>query len=427
MRAGSAAPGPSPRAAGPGFTPYHWAASASEVAARHGVPAAHVLRFDANLPPFPARLPSPPGTLLAERGEYPEGTYRRLREAAAAYAGCGPDEIVVDAGADGLIGLVARTFLGPGRRAVVETPTYPLYAIASRIEGAEVEAAAPDVETLARAARDAHVLWLCNPGNPSGALRAVDEVATLAAVLPRVLVCVDEAYVEYGGETVASLAPTRPNLVCVRTLSKAFGLAGLRVGYAVATAAVAAELASRRAPAPISTVGALTAACALQEPAIAAEVETTRRERERVRSACLAAGYDSPPTHTNFVLVETHEAPAIAARLEARGLVVRAYPTALRITVRSPADDDLLLRALDVAPPPATIRSATLLGPGLRVSVVLEGSGRVRVETGDAERDERLERSALADGLDLELVADGGTDEGTLERHLREALAVAAR
>src|SRR5204863_69535 len=111
------------------------------VAARHRLSPAHVLRFDANLPPFAARLAVSPRRALAARGEYPEGSYRELREAAAAYAGCAPDELAVDAGADGLIGLVARTFLGPGSRAVTEHRTYPLYAIASRLEGAEVDAA----------------------------------------------------------------------------------------------------------------------------------------------------------------------------------------------------------------------------------------------------------------------------------------------
>ena len=93
-----------------------------------------MLRFDANVPAFPAPLPFPAESALRERGEYPEGSYRELREAVAAYAGCAPDEVEVDAGADGLIGLVARTYLGPGALALTESPTYPLHAIASRIE-----------------------------------------------------------------------------------------------------------------------------------------------------------------------------------------------------------------------------------------------------------------------------------------------------
>src|SRR5439155_13250844 len=226
---------PLPRAAGSGFNPYVWAATVEEVAARHGLSPAHVLRFDANVPAFPAPLPLSAESALADRGEYPEGSYRELREAAAGYAGCEPDEVAVDAGADGLIALVARTYLGAGGLAVTESPTYPLYAIASRIEGAEVRVVPRGLDALAEVGREARVVWLCNPGNPSGELLPAVEIARLAEALPDALVAVDEAYFEYAGETVAGAARELPNLVAIRTLSKAFGLAGLRVGYAVAS------------------------------------------------------------------------------------------------------------------------------------------------------------------------------------------------
>src|SRR6266508_739647 len=331
---------PFPRPTGAGFEPYVWAATVADVAARHQLSPAHVLRFDANLPPFAARLAVSPRHALAARGEYPEGSYRELREAAAAYAGCAPDELAVDAGADGLIGLVARTFLGPGSLAVTEHRTYPLYAIASRLEGAEVEAAPRELDALAAASRTAAVLWLCNPGNPGGELFAAKEIAELTRSLPATLVCVDEAYYEYGGETAAPAAPELDNLVCIRTLSKAFGLAGLRVGYCVASPRLAAELSARRSPAPIPTSSATLAKAALQRAEIEPELRATTAERERVRAALLAAGFDAPPTHTNFVVVRTPQARTLAGQLERRGLVVRAYRDFLRITVRSPADDE---------------------------------------------------------------------------------------
>src|SRR5207247_3507148 len=103
-----------PRAAGPAFEPYLWAATVAEVAARHGLSPAHVLRFDANLPAFPAPLPFPAEAALRDRGEYPEGSYQELREAAAAYAGCEPDVVAVEGGGDGLVGLVERRLLGQG-------------------------------------------------------------------------------------------------------------------------------------------------------------------------------------------------------------------------------------------------------------------------------------------------------------------------
>src|SRR5205085_870415 len=152
---------PFPRPTGAGFEPYVWAATVADVAARHRLSPAHVLRFDANLPPFPPRAAVSPRRSLAARGEYPGRSYRELREA--------------------------------------------------------------------------------------------DEIAELARSLPTSLVCVDEAYYEYGGETAAPAAPELENLVCVRTLSKVFGLAWLRVGYCVASPRLAAELSARRPPAPIPT------------------------------------------------------------------------------------------------------------------------------------------------------------------------------
>jgi histidinol-phosphate aminotransferase len=320
-----------PRQTAAGFEPYVWAATAEEIAARHGLSPADVLRFDANVPPFPPPLPVPAEEALAARAEYPEGSYRELRAAAAEYAGCVPEQVTVEAGADGLIMLVARTYLGPGRRALVRTPTYPLYAIASRIDGADVVGFG-----------DADVVWFCNPDNPSGALRPADEIAALALALPRSIVAVDEAYYEYCGETVAGRAP---NIVCIRTLSKAFGLAGLRVGYAISSAEVARELGARRAPAPVANAAARIAAAALQARP---DVRETIAERERMRARFLAAGFDAPEVHANFVVVRTEDALERAADLERRGLVVRAYPDLLRITVRTPADDDRLLEALGV-------------------------------------------------------------------------------
>src|SRR6266576_2997193 len=345
---------PFPRPTGAGFEPYVWSATVADVAARHRLSPAHVLRFDANLPPFAARLAVSPRRALAARGEYPEGSYRELREAAAAYAGCAPNELAVDAGADGLIGLVARSFLGPGSRAITEHRTYPLYAIASRLEGAKVEAAPRQLDALAAASRTAAVLWLCNPGNPGGELFAADEIAELARSLPTTLVCVDEAYYEYGGETAAPAAP---------------------------------------------------------------ELD------KRVRAALLAAGFDAPPTHTNFVVVRTPQARTLAGQLERRGLVVRAYRDFLRITVRSPADDDLLLAALGVHAPPASTRAATVLGPGIRVSLVIDGSGRATSATGDEARDSRIEERAQEEGIDLELVAEAELSNERVETALAHARA----
>ncbi|CAN5302658.1 histidinol-phosphate transaminase [soil metagenome] len=418
---------PAPRQTGAGFEPYVWAPPFDEVAARHGLSPAHIVRFDSNLPAFPAPLPTGTRAALGARADYPEGSYRDLREAAAAYAGCSPDEVAIDAGADGVLGTVARTFLSVGRRAVLEEPTYPVYAIASRIEGAEVVTAPRDLEALGEAARDAHVLWICNPGNPTGELFGADEVAGVADALPETIVCVDEAYYEYAGETTAPHARERPNLVFVRTLSKAFGLAGLRIGYAVACEAVAGELTDRREPAPISNFAAALGADALRTPSLAAaDATAVRAERTRLREAFLGAGWDAPESHASFVVVRTPEAPALAGELERQGLVVRSYADMLRITVRSPADNDLVLAALGIDAPLASRRSATVLRPGVRVSLVLDGSGRVLSRTGDDDEDRKIEEHASASGWDLDVLADAHASRGAVRNALTEAETVAA-
>lgn len=398
---------PRPRALPEGFAPYVWAATAEEVAARRGLDPVQVLRFDANVPPLPGVPQVPLFESFARLNEYPEGTYRELREAAAAYTDLAPEQVVVGAGADDLIGLAARTFLAPGRRAAVIAPTYPLYAIASAIEGAEVVEAPLEAPAL----RGADLVWICNPNNPTGELVAPGEIAALARALDAAVV-VDEAYFEYAGESVAPLISEAPNLIAIRTLSKAFGLAALRVGYALAEPGIAHELDARRAPAPIAAPAARIAAAALREPRL--DVAETVAERERLRAALLAAGYECPPVHANFVLVRLPEAARVADRLEEQGLVVRRFLDAIRITVRLPAENDLLLAALGAAPPPSPARSAlvvrTTTETALRVSLALDGEGRARVATGVGFLDHLLAQLAFHGGLDLELVAGGDLD-----------------
>jgi histidinol-phosphate aminotransferase len=416
-----------PRSLPEGFAPYVWARQADEVAAANGLPVSSVLRFDANVPALPGVPPIPLGESFASLNEYPEGTYRELREAAAAYTGVEPAEIVVGAGADDLIGLVARTFLAPGRRAAVQLPTYPLYAIASGIEGAEVVDAPLDPEAV----RGVDVVWICNPANPTGALLDPEAIVALARRLPDAVVAVDEAYFEYAGRTVVPFVSEAPNLIALRSLSKAFGFAALRVGYAAASRGIVAELDRRRAPAPVSTPAARIAAAALHDPVL--DVESEVAERERMRDALLAAGFECPPSHANFVYVPVADAPALAARLEVEGLVVRRYADAIRITPRLPAENDRLLAALGAQPVPTLTRSAlvvrTTAETSLRVSLSLDGRRRSRARTGVGFLDHLLGQFAFHGGLDLEAIAGGdlGVDEHHTVEDVMAAVGVALR
>jgi histidinol-phosphate aminotransferase len=386
---------------GDGFAPYVWAAAAYEVAERHGVPRETVLKFDQNTPPLPGVPQVPLAESMARLNEYPDGTYRALREAAASYTGLAPENVVVGAGADDLILLLAQTFLGPGTRAAIDPPTYALYRIATTLHGADV----------AGPAEDADLRWLCNPNNPTGACVEPEQIVALARAEPETIVVVDEAYVEYGAKSAARWVDELPNLVVVRTLSKAFGLAALRVGFALAHPDTAALLTERRAPAPISGPAAAIGAAALRSPRLG-DVEATIAERERLRAALAAAGYDCEPTATNFVFIRTDE--PLAEPLEARGIVVRSFAEGIRVTVRRSSENDVLLRALGAEPGPAPGREATVLRTttetALRLTVALDGSGRTRVETGIGFLDHLLTLLAFHAGFDLELVAGGDLD-----------------
>jgi len=388
------------RALPEGFAPYAWAPSSGEVAARQGLRPEQVLRYDQNTPPVPGVPQVPLAESFARLNEYPDGTYQELRAAAAAYCGVDAEQIVVGAGADDLIGLCARTYLGPGRKATISPPTYALYGLATQIEGAEV----------ARERGEAALIWVCNPNNPTGEWRKAAEIAEVARVHRQAAVVVDEAYFEYCGETCVPLIAEQPNLIVLRTLSKAFGLASLRIGYAVASPAVSAELDLRRAPANVTGPSARIAAAALREPRL--EVEETIAERTRVREALLSAGYDCPETATNFVFIRSTE--PLGERLEAQGLVVRVFQDGIRVTLRRPPENDVLLAALAAAPAPAPRRSAfvsrTTTETALRLSLELDGRGRSRVQTGVGFVDHLLTLCAFHAGFDLELVAGGDRD-----------------
>jgi len=382
-----------------GFAPYVWAPTSSEVAERHGLRVEHVLRFDQNTPPFPGVPQIPLAESFGRLNEYPDGSYRELREAAAAYVGLAGawEQVVVGAGADDIILLCARTFLSAGRRAAIAAPTYVYYREASELAGGEV------VDEL----EGADLIWRCNPNNPTGELTPAAELLELAKSFPAVPLVVDEAYAEFGDESIIPYLGDAPNLIAIRTLSKAFGFASLRVGYAVAAPDVARLLEWRREPAPIAGPSARIAAAALRGPAV--DVSATLAERERVRSALVAAGFDCPETATNFVYVRSDE--PLGAHLEEQGIVVRNVAGGIRITLRTPGDDDVLLRALGVDVVDSPERTATVIRTttetALRVTLDLDGAGRSRVSTGVGFLDHLLTLWAFQAGFDLELVAAG--------------------
>ncbi len=399
------------RALAPEFAPYAWAASTAEVARLAGIDASQVLRFDQNTPPLP--LPSTrPGTIaggIARVSSYPADGYAELRRAIAGYAGVEPENVVVGAGADDLILLCARAWAGPGDAvAIPPAPTYPLYRIAAQLAGAAVGGSDPVVT------------FACRPNNPTGALCDLPDARPLV---------VDEAYFEYAGVTALPLIDDG-DVVVLRTFSKAFALAGARIGYALASADVASELAARQAPAPVSSLSVELALAALREPpSVDADVE----ERERLAAALRALGLDPLPSATNFVYIPVDDGLALGEALLRNGLVVRAYDGAIRASVRDSVDDDVLVEALArILDRPAPVASAggrssrslrATAETRLAVRLALDGASRVRISTGAGLYDHLLEQLAFHAGFDL--VLEGVGDLETGEHHTAEDAALA--
>ncbi len=365
---------------------YTWEATDEEVAARYGVPIERVARFDLNTSPAPPDLAV---RLLAANdfgrtiSEYPPSDYRRLVAAAAARYGVGIDEILVGAGADEILDLIAKAFLPPGGSAVIPTPSYAMYRVDTEQRGATVRAVprrgpdagyAMDVAAVRDAARGADIVWLCSPNNPTalpepnGAIEelldglAADAAGTSSGARSQVdgatpppIVVLDEAYAEFAGRSLVELRHTYPRLIVIRTASKAYALAGLRVGFAVARPELIARIAPYRPPGSVAvpSVHIVTEAL-LDDGVLAANLTRVERERTRLTDALRAEGWTVGPSVTNFVLAD-FGTPAGAARvaeaLLARGLVPRTFgaghPLAhcLRLTVRNEDEDDRLIAA----------------------------------------------------------------------------------
>ena len=279
------------------------------------------------------------------------------------------------AGADEILDIVAKVFIPAGGRAIVPVPTYAMYRVLTEQRRATVVAVPrlgfeagwaldPAGMRAAVAENDAAVVWLCSPNNPTAMAEPDGTIAALLAALAQdaatagrqaPIVVLDEAYAEFVGSSLIGLRDTYPNLIVVRTASKAYALAGLRVGFAVARPEVIARLNPFRPPGSVSTVSVTLVTEALLDPTILeANLDRVERERARLGDTLRATGWSVGPSVTNFLLVDfgtAERAAAVAEALLSRGLVPRTFgashPRAhhLRLTVRDPHENDRLIAA----------------------------------------------------------------------------------
>jgi histidinol-phosphate aminotransferase len=280
-----------------------------------------------------------------------------LRDAAAARYDLTRDHIVAGNGSDELLAMVLRACAEPGDRIAYPHPTYSLYDTLVAIAGATaVRVPFADDFSLPEglADADARVTFVCNPNAPSGTFVAVDELAALSEQLTGLLV-VDEAYVDFAADSALRLVRARPNVVVLRTLSKSFSLAGLRVGFACGQPPLIAELCKVKDSYNLNRISIAAGAAALAD--YDGMREHTRRvaaTRVRLSEQLRARGYQVPPSQANFVLARQagRDQRPIYEALKQRHILVRYFATpelrdALRITVGTDAEIDALLAALD--------------------------------------------------------------------------------
>jgi len=394
-----------------------------------------VLRLDANEGPCPdadalSLLASAPGESLRR---YPDAG--GLERAIAARWGVAAERVVVTNGGDDAIDRLCRCVLEPGRSLLVHEPTFEMIARSARLADGEVRAVpwpggALDVEGYREAITPGVALVaVVSPNNPTGSVVGVDGLRRIAAAARArgALLLADLAYVEYTDEDPTPALLEEPNAVVVRTFSKALGLAGLRVGYAIAPEPVCGWLRAAGSPFPVAGPSLLVASRALADQP-ASHVARVREERALLADHLASRGAGVEPSQANFMLVRVDDAEGVWRRLLEAGVSVRRFGVgrglddALRVTMPGHAEGfGRLLEAFDYAlgagpkPEPAgqatgarravlTRRTAETY---IRCRLALDGTGRASVRTGLGMLDHLLEALCRHGGMDLELHADG--------------------
>ena len=404
-----------------------------------GAPVAGTIRLDANESPYPALVQG-----QAALNRYPDPQPPDLARRMADLYGVDPAYLWVTRGSDDAIDLLIRAFCTAGRDAVaIVEPTFAAYAQFARIQGARVASVqlgddlifdAADVLRFALAEQP-KILFLCTPNNPTGTRIPEGAVEQLASALPDTLVVVDEAYGEF--DEALSCAPQSgliANLVVLRTLSKAYGLAGARIGCAIAAPDVIALLAKVAPPYPLpepSIRAALDALGPERMPAHAERVRLILAERGRVAAALEGvAEIRSIRIGGNFLFLEVDAPDALATRLAAAAVRVRFRPNAapggVRISIGLPAENDALLAVFGIASATSSRRAEIVRDTKetrIVVAVDLDRAEPRRIDSGIPFYDHMLDQVAAHGGFSLVLGCDG--DLGIDPHHSIEDVALA--
>lgn len=343
-----------------GLSPYVPGKPIDELERELGIPRAIKLASNENpLGPSPKAL-----GVLAEAAStlhrYPDGGAYRLRAALAERLKVTPDHLIVGNGSDEMLGLLARAFLAPGEEAVMADETFVIYkmevcAAHGRPVIVPLSSWRHDLSAMAAAVTPAtRLVFVCNPNNPTGTMVNAEDVETfMAKVPPDVIVVFDEAYVEYvrdrGFPDTVQFVRDGRNVIVLRTFSKIYGLAGLRIGYGVTTPEIAGYLNRVRPPFNANSLAQRAALAALDdEEHLARSRALNATEMEVVRAGLIALGFDPVPSETNFLYFDVgRDGKAVFDALLRRGIIVRHIQgRMLRVTIGLPEENRHFLDAL---------------------------------------------------------------------------------
>lgn len=345
--------------------PYEPGKPISELAREMGIEEANIVKLASNENPLgmSAQARDAVHAAVADLGRYPDGGAFALKAALCRRFGVKPEQLVVGNGSNDILELVTLAFLAPGLSAVYSRHAFAVYPLATNARGARgIEVAARnfghDLDAMAAAITpQTRVVFIANPNNPTGTFISGAALEAFLGQIPsHVLVVLDEAYTEY-------LAPEQrydsiawlerfPNLLVSRTFSKAYGLAGLRVGYAVAHPDVADLMNRVRQPFNVSSIALAAAEAALgDEEFIALSAELNRRGMAQLTEAFAAMGLEWIPSAGNFVTFKAGDAIGVNQSLLRQGVIVRpiaAYgmPHWLRVSIGLPEENARFIEAL---------------------------------------------------------------------------------
>ena len=345
-------------------SPYRPGRPIAEVAREFGFDPANIVKLASNESPLPPvrQAIAAMSEEISNINRYPDNDCHDLRHALAGHLDVSPDHVWVGGGSSELLRVIATAVGGRDTNAVYPWPSFVVYRLATILAGAvprEVPLDADHVHDLG-AMREAvdektTVVYVCNPNNPTGSHLPSEAVAAFIDSLPDdVLVVVDEAYHEYvtadDYETAMGLATARSNVIVTRTFSKVYGLAALRVGYAIARPETITELRKAQAPFSVTSVGQVGALASLSAKAeIMHRSKANADERSRLERSFVERGIEYVPSQANFVYLRLGSSTEQTADAFIRhGVIVRPFGDGwIRVSVGTPEENDRFLAALD--------------------------------------------------------------------------------